>query len=86
MEIATITKETYLSDEMIRKFKKLFSTEEEYAKHMRNIYATVRGLSVILEEREDLKHIIQPQFTTLNELIGLLLMDEGFQHPCFTPR
>ena len=86
MEIATFTKETYLSEDMIRKFKKLFSTEEEYANHMRNLRRTRNGLVAILEEREDLKHIIQPQFQTLNELIGLLLMDEGFQHPCFTPR
>ena len=53
---------------------------------MRNLRRTRNGLVAILEEREDLKHIIQPQFQTLNELIGLLLMDEGFQHPCFTPR
>lgn len=86
MEIITQSKETYLSDEMIRRFKKLFRTEEDYTNHMRNLYNTRKGLYTILEEREDLKHIIQPQFHTLNELIGLLLMDEGFQHPCFTPK
>lgn len=86
MEIATITKESYLSDEMIRKFKKLFSTDEEYAKHLRNLNATTRGLCAILEERQDLKDVLYPQFHTINSIVDALLMDEGFQHPCFTPR
>lgn len=86
MEIATITKETYLSDEMIRKLKKMFSTEEEYTKHMRSINAVSRGLCTILEERPDLKEVLYPQFHTLNSFAAALLMDEGYQHPCFTPR
>ena len=86
MEIATITKESYLSYEMIKKLKKMFSTEDKYANHMRNLNATTRGLSAILEERQDLKDVLYPQFQTLNSIVGALLMDEGFQHPCFTPR
>lgn len=86
MEIATITKESYLSDEMMRKLKKMFSTEEEYANHMRNLNATTKGLCAILEERQDLKDVLYPQFQTLNSIVGALLMDEGFQHHCFAPR
>ena len=86
MEITTITKESYLSYEMIKKLKKMFSTEDEYANHMRNLNATTRGLCAILEERQDLKNVLYPQFHTLNSIVDALLMDEGFQHPCFTPR
>ncbi|UCA62119.1 hypothetical protein KB553_11510 [Chryseobacterium rhizoplanae] len=72
-------KETYLSDEKIESLKMFFKDKDCYLEIMKNLYKTRNGLYSIIEKRPDLKEKVYPQFHTLNNLIGTLLIDDNVE-------
>lgn len=51
----------------------MFKDNSDFMRHLANLKRTREGLYKIHELRPDLDNAIQPQFDTLNELIGILL-------------
>ncbi|MGN7758901.1 hypothetical protein ACTJIV_15620 [Chryseobacterium sp. 22532] len=68
--------ETYLSNKKIESLKSFFKDKDCYLEIMKNLYKTRKGLYSIIEQRPDLKEKVYPQFQTLNNLIGTLLVDD----------
>lgn len=67
------------------KVSALFERENEYKRHMNNLYRTREGLSFLLQNRPELAEIIQPQFDTLNYLINALLPPHPSDSPGYPP-
>ena len=69
-----------MKDPIFKNFEKKMSSKNAYENHMANLWKTRQGLYIIMERRPELKELIMPQFTTLNELIGSLINDRPY-HP-----
>lgn len=63
-----------LIDEVtIRRLIAMFSNNDDFLRHLRNLKQTRAGIYTIQERMPHLADAVFPQFDTLNELIGVLL-------------
>ena len=69
-----------MKEPIFKEFEKAMSSKNDFEEHMANLWKTRQGLCTIMERRPELKEVIMPQFTTLNELIGSLINDRPY-HP-----
>ncbi|MAG87706.1 MAG: hypothetical protein CMP12_06140 [Zunongwangia sp.] len=58
----------------------LFKNNEDFKKHVDNLWKTREGLHFIYESRPDLRTSILTQLKTLNEIIGALIKERPY-HP-----
>lgn len=64
----------------LKNLNKFFGTDENFKKHIDNLWKTRQGLYTILERNPELQTMIAPQYHTINNLIGVLIEDRPY-HP-----
>lgn len=66
---------TYYNDIVSERMKLMFAGNDDYVRHLRNLWELRDGLYAIMELRPDLEESIKGRFDTINSLIGILTIN-----------